>query len=296
MVRYPTEVKKSFRKGVNAEPVTKGWVKKRKADNSRKPPPHTRKRKRHARPRARKNPEVTTQRLKENKDKWESSLKPNDKLATTAVFCAQQKLALGTLRPPGYRMLMSALPKSWKIKPTKRGDRCIAVPHGTGGMNILAAWLPCFFVNEYFPNKATYSFFVMRRTQYALMADKRLSVFFVVLSTDCFIVPKKFSEEFMAHYELNTGVYVLKSDKDDVYVGWSKDITKRLAFHNKGMGATFTIGSRWWRIAPLRPSDAPPLIRYTPESEEMLLQQDRAKKTGGGRVRGGAFTATRRKK
>ena len=100
--------------------------------------------------------------------------------------------------------------------------------------------------------------------------------------------------KFMAHYELNTGVYVLKNDKGDVYVGKSEDITKRLAFHNKGMGATFTIGSRWWRIAPLRPSDAPPPISYTPETAEMLLQQDRAKKTGGGRVRGGAFTATRR--
>ena len=293
MVRYPTAAKKSFRKGVNGEPVPKGWVKKRKADNARKPPPRTRKRKRHARPRARTNL-LTTQRLKKNKDNWESSLEAECKLATSAVFHAQEKLALGTLRPPGYRLLMSALPKTWRIKPTKRDDKCIAVPQGTGKMNVLAAWFPCFFVNEYFPNQASYSFYVMRRTQYALMADKRLSLFFVVLSTDCFLVPKRFSEEFMAHYELNTGVYVLKNDKGDVYVGKSDDITKRLAFHNKGMGATFTIGSRWWRLAPLRPSDAPPPISYTPETAEMLLQQDRAKKTGGGLVRGGAFTATRR--
>ena len=114
MVRYPTAAKKSFRKGVNGEPVPKGWVKKRKADNARKPPPRTRKRKRHARPRARTNL-LTTQRLKKNKDNWESSLEAECKLATSAVFHAQEKLALGTLRPPGYRMLMSALPKSWRM-------------------------------------------------------------------------------------------------------------------------------------------------------------------------------------
>ena len=295
MVRHPTEAKKSLRKGVNEEPVLKGWVKKRKAQNSRKPPPRPRKRKRHTRPHARKNPEITTVRLKNNSTRFRSSLTENDKLQTTAVLCAQRKMALNILRPPGYRLLMKSLLKSQKIKPTKRGQKCIAVPHGTAGMNVLAAWRPCFFVCEYFPNKATYSFYILMQTPYVLMADKRLQLFFAVLSTDCFLVPRSFSEEFMALYEPNKGVYVLRNDKGDVYVGSSQDITKRLEFHNKGMGATFTVGSKWWRIAPLRPSDASPSVSYTPESAEMLLQQDRAKKNGGGRVRGGFNTATKKK-
>ena len=42
-------------------------------------------------------------------------------------------------------------------------------------------------------------------------------------------------------------VYMLKSHglKSVTYVGYSKDIKKRLALHNSGKGAKFTRGRKW---------------------------------------------------
>ena len=46
---------------------------------------------------------------------------------------------------------------------------------------------------------------------------------------------------------MNFYVYVLKSiDKKNVtYVGYTKDIKKRILLHNKGKGAKFTRGRKW---------------------------------------------------
>ncbi len=46
---------------------------------------------------------------------------------------------------------------------------------------------------------------------------------------------------------MNFYVYVLKSigKKNITYVGYTKNIEKRLLLHNKGKGAKFTRGRRW---------------------------------------------------
>ena len=46
---------------------------------------------------------------------------------------------------------------------------------------------------------------------------------------------------------MNFYVYVLKSrDKKNItYVGYTKDIKKRVLLHNKGKGAKFTRGRKW---------------------------------------------------
>ena len=48
---------------------------------------------------------------------------------------------------------------------------------------------------------------------------------------------------------MNFYVYVLKSTgkKNVTYVGYTKDIKKRILLHNKGKGAKFTRG-RTWRL------------------------------------------------
>ena len=48
---------------------------------------------------------------------------------------------------------------------------------------------------------------------------------------------------------MNFYVYVLKSlgKKNVTYVGYTKDIKKRISLHNKGKGAKFTRG-RTWRL------------------------------------------------
>ena len=42
-------------------------------------------------------------------------------------------------------------------------------------------------------------------------------------------------------------VYILKSieKKSVTYVGYTKDVTKRLSLHNSGKGAKFTRGRKW---------------------------------------------------
>ena len=46
---------------------------------------------------------------------------------------------------------------------------------------------------------------------------------------------------------MNFYVYVLKSlgNKNITYVGYTKDIRKRIILHNKGKGAKFTRGRKW---------------------------------------------------
>ena len=72
-----------------------------------------------------------------------------------------------------------------------------------------------------------------------LASDERKSPFFCVLQRHCFLVPSRFSSAFHLSYEPNYGAYVLKSDKGDVYVGWSLDLQMRVPFHNAGKGVSF---------------------------------------------------------
>ncbi len=46
---------------------------------------------------------------------------------------------------------------------------------------------------------------------------------------------------------MNFYVYVLKSlgSKNVTYVGYAKDVKKRVLLHNKGKGAKFTRGRKW---------------------------------------------------
>ena len=46
---------------------------------------------------------------------------------------------------------------------------------------------------------------------------------------------------------MNFYVYVLRSlgNKNITYVGYTKDVKKRVLLHNKGKGAKFTRGRKW---------------------------------------------------
>ena len=46
---------------------------------------------------------------------------------------------------------------------------------------------------------------------------------------------------------MNFYVYVLRSlgNKNITYVGYTKDVNKRVLLHNKGKGAKFTRGRKW---------------------------------------------------
>ena len=145
-----------------------------------------------------------------------------DVQATQAVKEAQKKLAAipPCLQPVGYRDLLATVSAAdRKCKPSKEGERCIAMPQGQPLRgNHLATWMPCFFVAEYYPNGVTYSLVILRRTALCMAADKRLREFFVVLSTDCFLVPRSFSASFDLNFMPNDGVYLIENMFGDVYV------------------------------------------------------------------------------
>lgn len=291
----------SNRKGVNGKPVTDKWLKDRKTKasllkNVRKM--EIDKLKRHKvipRPTRRSKRE---DREKENRDVFNASLTAADVLQTTAVEMAQRKLREGILRPPVYKFLLATLSTSeQKRKPSKFGEKCIAMPPGSRAMDTLAAWIPCRFVTAIYPNQKDYVFFLMERTEFALSTDKRLSQYVVVLSTDVFLVPPSFSPEFDLHFAPNKGVYVIKASNDDVYVGWSGDIARRLKFHNAGQGATFTTGKGlWYRIAPIVTTAMakaakkayPKGKKYSQEAHETILQK--AARSIAAKVRGGCHT------
>ena len=213
-----------------------------------------------------------------------------DVQATQAVKEAQKKLAAipPCLQPVGYRDLLATVSAAdRKCKPSKVGQKCIAMPQGQPVRgNHLAAWCPCTFEAETFPNGVSYSFFILRRTALMMSADKRLREFFVVKSTDCFLVPRSFTAAFELNFMPNDVIYVIENMFGDVYVGTSKDIAKRVGYHNRGQGATFTTGKgKWWRIIPIARPPTFAQKRFSQESVEMLNQVERvgcAKKVRGG--------------
>ena len=293
----------SCRKGVNSKPVDPKWIAERKkmatiVGRARKIKKTRkvlkRKRKFVARP-SQKSPLSQENRGKKNSHKWERSLTAVDILQTTAVRKAQKKLHDGCLQPPGRKLLLKTLSESEKKRrPSKLDDKCIAMPHGTHGMDTLAAWVPCLFVTAYYPNQADYFFYIMKRTEFAQLKDARLSKYFVVLSTDAFLVPPSFSVDFDMHFASNTGIYVIKSSNNDVYVGWSGDIKKRIHFHNTGQGATFTSGKRkWFRICPIvtqamaNKEKSQSNKKYSQEAHETKLQKELR---GPAKVRGACHT------
>ena len=291
---------KSHRKGVNSKPVDEKWLKDRKMKASllkkvRKLVKNVKKHKVVPRP-SRKSDNDDRERV--NSEVWEASLTPTDRAQTVAVKTAQLKLKMGILRPALFDDLLATLTTSEKKrKPTTPGQKCIAMPQGNHAMDTLAAWVPCRFVCVYYPNQKGYAFYILERTEFELLTDKRLSKYFVVYSTDAFLVPPGFSDDYDLHFAPNKGVYVIKASNDDVYVGWSGDIFQRLKFHNRGQGATFTTGKGlWYRIAPLVTTAMakaakkayPKGKKYSQEAHETILQK--AARSIAAKVRGGCHT------
>jgi len=218
-----------------------------------------------------------------------------DKEETYAVENALKKLRGGCLRAAGRNLLVRTLAASdKKRKPNSRGDHCIVVPQGpfpecNQCKQGLAIWEPCTFVSYYCANSLSEPLCIMERTVWARKADQRLGRYFAVLSSDCFIVPHSFSDEFKLNYETNEGLYVIESEAGNVYVGSSKDIRKRIEFHNLGRGASFTCGGKWWRILPSGVQPTPQQLstgmsQETVETIAQIALRPRA------RVRGGAYT------
>ena len=185
-----------------------------------------------------------------------------------------------------------------KRKPNSRGDQCIAVPQGpfpesNQCKQTLAHWEPCFFVSYYCPNSLSEPMCILERTIWALKVDKRLTRFFAVLASDCFLVPPSFSDDFKLNYETNEGMYVIESEAGNVYVGTSKDIKKRIWHHNVGRGASFTCGGKWYRILPsgVQPTPQQLSLGMSQETVEVLAQMSLRPRA---RVRGGAITNAKR--
>ena len=187
-----------------------------------------------------------------SRDKFNLSLTASDVRETQAVREAQKKLKGKYLRPVGYqKLLQSVAAADRKRKPSKEGEKCIAVPQGQliRG-NHLASWVPCTYVAPYFPNNGP-PMVILKRTEIFLLADKRLEKKFVVLASDCFLVPQSFAAAFDMCFAPANGVYVIMNVTGDVYVGTSANIAKRIYFHNRGGAASFTTGKgKWWRVQP----------------------------------------------
>jgi len=195
---------------------------------------------------------------------------PEDRMKTSAIDVAQWKRRHG-IRPKGVQALYRSLSRAdKKRKPTKKGENCIAVCEGPYG----CVWEPCFFENLVFENAGGVTWCLVKRTEYAHLADGRLSKFFAVLQKDCFLVPSHFSKDWLTNYLPNTGVYVIESfDTGNIYVGSSKNIQNRIADHNQGKGASFTAGGKWFRIVPsLSPEEIVTNSQYSAESQETLAQ------------------------
>ena len=206
----------------------------------------------------RKTPKLTFRRqeyYKKHKKKFDISRTPEDLRDTQAVRTALLKEQQKCLRPVGYKQLMATLAKSDKArKPITLGDKCIAVPQGYPKQKQgLAAWLPCKFIAEIFPNEKVFHFYLLERTESQQATDKRLCEVFAVRSTDCFLVPPSYGPDYDLHFQPRHGVYVLEDKVGNKYVGESKNIERRVHYHNAGKGATFTNGKKWWRVCPIAP-------------------------------------------
>lgn len=226
--------------------------------------------------------------------KFRESQTPKDKLLDTAVREALWRFDKKCLQAKDFMSLIRGLSAYEKSqKPSERGQKCIAVPHFSP--TALPCWEPAFYEGEYFPNypRKSQCWVILRRTDTALALDKRKSPYFCVQRRHCFLLPSRFSSDFLLNYEPNSGVYAIKSDKGDVYVGWSGDIENRVADHNAGKGATFTQYGHWYRILPILKhpkAKRMPGERYSQESKEVHAQAKVAKR--GCLVRGGYLSSS----
>ena len=254
----------SKRKGMNGAPVPRQYAKARNMVQSNK----------YRRSRVIQKSEKPSRKV--NRDKFELTLTGSDLHETQAVRDAQKKLKGKYLHPVGYRQLLSSVTAAdRKRKPSKEGEKCIAVPHGQCIRgNHLASWVPCTFVSPYFPNNGP-PMVILKRTEIFLLADKRLQTFFVVLASDCFLVPQSFAAAYDMCFAPANGVYVIMNATGDVYVGTSANIAKRVSYHNRGGAASFTTGKgKWWRVQPsgVKPTAKQLKQGMSQESVEMLGQ------------------------
>ena len=168
-------------------------------------------------------PRPSSSNRKKHCRKFQASFQPQDLLETQAVRLAQKKLRENCLHPCGWQQLRATLSAADKgRKPTTRGEKCIAVPPGTPQKgSVLATWLPCLFIAEYFPNGVAYSFAILELTEVHRCVEKKKPHVFVVLMSDCFLVPHSFSADFDMNFAPNAGVYVIETKLGDTYVGSS---------------------------------------------------------------------------
>jgi len=266
----------SPRMGTNLRPVSAALRKKR-ALSARVPP------------KRRVIPEATKTSRQISKYKFEVSQSNVDLQMTAAVKEALSKLRSKCLQVSDYNNLLRCLSdREKRSRPKVRGAKCIAIPQGS--KSALPCWEPAIFECEYFPNwpLRNVTFVILKRTEWVLSADNRLSPYFCVLNRHCFNVPRRFSPEFDLNFSPNTGLYVIRNATDDRYVGWSKNIRKRIHFHNQGLGATFTKNGQWWRVLPLLDhpqQNRTPGSRFTREALEVEAQRKVAPR--GRRVAGG---------
>ena len=278
MVKHSTSSK---RKGVNGAPVQKEW--RRRRARTAKVKPH---------------PKVIQDTSKPqrylNVVKFRNSQTEEDKAHSTAIEVALRRMNSGCLQARGAAGLVKTLYASERrSRPCIKGQKCIVVPHCS--KSALPCFEPATFVLEYFPNypRRNVSLMLLERTEMALAADGRLTKYFAVLRRHCFRVPSRFSQDFDMNWAPNNGLYVLKNAEGDVYVGWSKNIAKRIERHNRGEGATFTRNGKWYRVAPILPRTKRPREEGSKYSQETLELRAQERLPGNRRVRGGFKTSSR---
>jgi len=229
--------------------------------------------------------------------KYRASLTPDDKAQSSAIVEALRRLNTGCLTPKGYGDLSKSLYASERrSRPNRAGQKCIVVPHGS--KSALPCFEPATFVREYFPNypRRNVSLFILERTPMSLASDNRLSKYFAVLRRHCWCVPSRFSTDFDMNWAPNNGLYVLKNEQDDVYVGWSGNIQKRIERHNRGEGAMFTRHGKWFRIAPITAPTKRQREEGSRYSQETLEVRAQEKAPGRRRVAGGYKTSSKEMK
>ena len=206
-----------------------------------------------------------------------------DKQMTYALEYAQSKLKLGCLRPKGsfvaLRKQLSATERKRKPQP---GERCVAIAQGHVVKKFVTAeWEPGTFQRWLHSNgDATKRYAVIRRTDARMSADLRCNPYMCVLATDVYAYPDSFPSEFAKRFDpvSTAGVYVVVNADGAAYVGWSKNIEKRVKEHNGllpgGAKATLLRGrGPWWRVQPL--TDNEPLETDAQrENRELRLQKD----------------------
>ena len=115
------------------------------------------------------------------------------------------------------------------------------------------SWTPCTFERTYSLNGDPNTLAILRRTDGDMLADRRLKLFFCVISQDVYMVPDEFPPEYAKRYSpmLASGVYaVVNNTTTRCYVGTAKDIPKRVLEHNGQVstrGAQYTLEGRPWR-------------------------------------------------